>query len=179
MEEKLITENINLIYLVLKKCGVYHLLEDYYDIGMIGLVKAGKTYNKAKGYKFTTYACRCITNEVLIEKRKHSIPKRAGAEMSINSVIYSNGDNDITLEDTIPCDIEVEEEVIKKDEIERLHRAISKLKDKDRTLICSYYGIGTERRTQIEIAEAFEISQAQVCRDITKIIEKLKKGIEQ
>ena len=47
-ENKLILENINLVYHILKKMGLYDKLDEYYDIGIIGLVKASKKYDKSK-----------------------------------------------------------------------------------------------------------------------------------
>ena len=54
-KEKLILDNINLIYMVLKKYNLYNQLDEYYDIGMIGLVKGANTYSGDKGYKTSTY----------------------------------------------------------------------------------------------------------------------------
>ena len=38
--------------------------EDFYQYASIGLLKAIRTWNKAKGAKFITYATRCIQNEM-------------------------------------------------------------------------------------------------------------------
>lgn len=67
--ERLIIENEALVYHVLKQMHLYSQLEDYYDVGMIGLCKAAKTFDNSKGSKFSTYACICIRNTILMDIR--------------------------------------------------------------------------------------------------------------
>ena len=43
---------------------------DLVSIGTIGLIKAIDSYNINKGYEFSTYAVRCIDNEILMLVRK-------------------------------------------------------------------------------------------------------------
>ena len=72
-DEKLVLDNVNLIYLVLKKLGLYNNHEEYFDLGMIGLVKGAKTFNKELGYNASTYLYRCIYNEIYCHLRKKEI----------------------------------------------------------------------------------------------------------
>ena len=65
IKEKLILDNINLIYMVLKRYNLYNQLDEYYDIGMIGLVKGANSFSEDKGYKVSTYLTSCITYEIL------------------------------------------------------------------------------------------------------------------
>ena len=46
MKNELIENNINLVYHVIKQLGLYNKLEDYYDVGLIGLVKAAKNFDE-------------------------------------------------------------------------------------------------------------------------------------
>lgn len=39
--------------------------EDIFQIGCIGLIKAGKTFDESKNIKFSTYATTCIKQEIL------------------------------------------------------------------------------------------------------------------
>ena len=39
--------------------------EDIISIGILGLIKAADNYKESKGYSFTTYAIKCIDNEIL------------------------------------------------------------------------------------------------------------------
>ena len=54
-----------IIYYVLRKLNLYNERDTYYDIGLIGLVKAGNTYDSSKGFEFSTYAYSVIRSEIL------------------------------------------------------------------------------------------------------------------
>lgn len=53
-------------------------MEDWYDLAAIGMCKAAKTFNEGTS-KFSTYAFKCMFNEVYSEKKKElrqrTIPK--------------------------------------------------------------------------------------------------------
>ena len=44
----LVLENVNLIYHILKKMNLYQEKEYYYEIGLMGLVKAASVYDPSK-----------------------------------------------------------------------------------------------------------------------------------
>lgn len=69
--------NIGLVYLVLRQMNLVsdNEFEDLVQEGSLGLVKACDTYDSSKGSKFSTYACICIRNNILMylrTRRKHS-----------------------------------------------------------------------------------------------------------
>lgn len=62
---RLVTENINLIYLVMKRFrnrGVEQ--EDLFQIGAVGLTKAAQRFDEDKGFAFSTYAVPLIIGEI-------------------------------------------------------------------------------------------------------------------
>ena len=71
-----ITENIGLVYKMLDLLYDSSLIEntavndydDYYQTGMLGLMRAIESYDESKGV-FSTYACICIKNSILTEYR--------------------------------------------------------------------------------------------------------------
>lgn len=64
---KLIEHNLRLVAHVVRKYeSSGEDLEDLISIGIIGLIKAIKTYNNERGVRLATYAARCIENEVLM-----------------------------------------------------------------------------------------------------------------
>ena len=67
MNNKLVLDNEKLVYLVIKDLKLWNSIEDYYDVGMIGLVKASNTWNINRETKFSTYAYNVIKNEILQE----------------------------------------------------------------------------------------------------------------
>ena len=64
MTEELIKENNNLIYSICSKYGSYCDIDDLYQVGVIGLMKAIDNYDSNIGVKFSTYAFPYIVGEV-------------------------------------------------------------------------------------------------------------------
>lgn len=62
--EDVIEENKNLIYSVCSKYQGYNDKEDLHQVGVIGLMKAYKNFDKARDVKFSTYAFPYIVGEV-------------------------------------------------------------------------------------------------------------------
>lgn len=73
-QEELVLNNLPLINLILKKYNLSY--DDYYDLGIIGLVKGAKSFDSNKGFKASSYLTKCITNEILLQIRKErKLPK--------------------------------------------------------------------------------------------------------
>lgn len=168
--ERLIIENEALVYHVLKQMHLYSQLEDYYDVGMIGLYKAAKTFDNSKGSKFSTYACICIRNTILMDIRDQ---KRQCDYYSISLQTPVGGEKDeILLEDTI-SDYKLEVDILNKEEKMALIESIRKLNDEDRQMIDLYFW---KEMTQKEIARYLKTSQANVSRRIQRALNNLRKG---
>ena len=64
-EEKLVTENMGLISMAVKRYTGFGVdYEDLFQIGAIGLVKAAKAFDRGKNLKFSTYAVAKIIGEI-------------------------------------------------------------------------------------------------------------------
>ncbi len=63
--EMLIDENKNLIYKIASKYSYYYNMEDLFQVGVIGLIKAYKNYKMDSTCKFTTYAYKYIFGEII------------------------------------------------------------------------------------------------------------------
>ena len=93
--EKMILENEKLIYLILNK---YQLnKEDYFDLGIIALIKGLKTYDPTKGFKLSTYLCKCIQNEIFRTLRKKrpitiSLETEVEENITLNDILTNNYD---------------------------------------------------------------------------------------
>ena len=66
----LIKENERLIYKIAKQYSTYSDLEDLYQVGSIGIMKAYKKFNPNMGTKFSTYAYTFILGEIIEFIRK-------------------------------------------------------------------------------------------------------------
>ena len=174
----LIERNLRLVVFIARRfenTGIN--LEDMISIGTIGLIKAISTYRRDKNIKLATYASRCIENEILMYIRKIANQK---TEVSLDEPINMDYDgNELLLSDILGT----EEDVIYKDiedEVEKklLLRAIKKLNDRERTIICLRFGLGmngAEEMTQKEVATLLGISQSYISRLEKKIMKQLKK----
>lgn len=176
MKDEMVLNNVNLIYIVLKKLNLYNRVDDFYDIAMIGLIKGVKKYDESKGYKVSTYLCSCIRNEILMSFRKIN----SGREVPENAILPLStpiGDN-LTFEDMIQDDVNVEDELIKNEKIELLYKEISKLSKQEQLVINLSFGLnGCEKTRQKEIAKNLNKSQAQVSRIKLRALKKLRKAM--
>ena len=83
-----------------------------------------------------------------------------------------NDDESISRMDVVPSDFNIEDNLIEKELIESLIRAVLELRIDEQELLKLYYG---EEMRQKEIARKLNVSQAKVSRDLKSIIEKLRK----
>ena len=65
----LIEHNLRLVAHVVKKFNNCGEADDLISVGTIGLIKAVKSFNPNKQVTFSTYASRCIENEILMMLR--------------------------------------------------------------------------------------------------------------
>lgn len=176
----LIEHNLRLVVYIAKKfdnTGVG--VEDLISIGTIGLIKSINTFNPDKNIKLATYASRCIENEILMYLRRNNKTK---LEVSIDEPLNVDWDgNELLLSDILGTD----EDVIYQDienEVERklLLKAISRLSEREQTIIRLRFGLGNadgKELTQKEVAELLGISQSYISRLEKKIMRRLKKEI--
>ena len=61
----IIIENESLIYSIINKYTNYYDIDDLYQVGVIGMIKAYKNYKKDYNTKFTSYAYTYIFGEII------------------------------------------------------------------------------------------------------------------
>lgn len=174
----LIEHNLRLVVYIAKKFENTGIgVEDLISIGTIGLIKSINTYNPEKNIKLATYASRCIENEILMYLRRNNKTK---LEVSIDEPLNVDWDgNELLLSDILGTD----EDIIYRDiesEVERkvLKSAISKLSERERTIINLRFGLDKEdgeELTQKEVAGMLGISQSYISRLEKKIMKRLKR----
>lgn len=176
--DDLILDNVNLIYYVLKKMNLYKNADEYYDIGMIGLIKAVDTFDESKGYTFSTYGICCIRSELLGYIRRQNSNKRKANynTISLEMTIYQeNDDREINLIDTLSSKVNIEEEIIVNEEKELLEEALKILNDKELLVISYMFGInGYDEIKQKDIATKLGMQQGSVSRIGKRAINKMK-----
>lgn len=143
--EELAEQNMNLIYLVLNRLELQDKEEEYYDLGLIGLTKAINTFDENKEIAFSTYAYKCIKNEILKEFQNEQTDKRkVNYEcISLNDLVRveKNNNRDLDYFSLIDSPYNLEEEIIQQEKKELLDKALNQLSYEEILLIELYYGI--------------------------------------
>jgi len=168
---KLIEHNLRLVAHVVRKYTVPGCTsDDLVSVGTLGLIKAVNTYKTGTHTPLSTYAARCIENEVLMLLRASK--KRRG-EVSLNEPLGMDGEgNDISFQDILgtPPDL-VEDEAIRRLTMQQVRRALKTLPARERTVIELRYGLlGGKPLMQHEAAQKLGISRSYVSRIETRAI---------
>lgn len=162
----LIERNLRLVAHIVKKYqGSPEELDDLISIGTIGLIKAIQTFDSDRAGRLSTYAARCIDNELLMLLRSK---KKTCREVSLYDPIGTDKEgNEISLLDVIETEpVDVVEDYSKKEDISRLYEILPKiLSGRELEVIKSRYGLYHEKEmTQKEIAKRLNISRSYVSR---------------
>ena len=178
--DELITHNLRLVVYLAKKyesSGVPS--EDMISIGTIGLIKAVNTFTPERNIKLATYASRCIGNEILMYLRKSSNRRQ---EASIDEPLNVDGDgNELLLSDVLSSDENQVGQQLEQDaERATLRQSVALLSPRERQIMELRFGLvdGVEH-TQKEAADAIGISQSYISRLEKRIIQELRKRLEE
>ena len=173
---KLVEHNLRLVAHIIKKYyGVQTEQDDLVSIGTIGLIKAIDTFKPDKNIRLSSYASRCIENEILMHFRS---AKKTAQDVSLNETIDTDKDgNPLTLMDIMAVDDNILDELDRKLNGRKLGQFIrEELTDRERQIIVMRYGLGgREPMTQKKVAKIMNISRSYVSRIETKALKKLKK----
>lgn len=176
--EILIERNLRLVAHIAKKYqNVDEEMEDLISIGTIGLIKAVSSFDSSKG-KLSTYASRCIDNELLMLLRSK---KKTSKEVSLYEPIGTDKEgNEINLLDIIESEqIDVIDRMEMAGNLKKLGRILQNLEEREKEIIFLRYGLATGKEvTQREIGEMLGISRSYVSRIEKRALNKLRKGFE-
>ena len=220
-KEELINGNLKLVLSILRgfNKGNYNM-DDLFQVGVIGLIKAIDNFDLSYNLKLSTYAVPLILGEIKryirdntsirvsrsikdlaysIINYKEKYFNKYGKEptnaeiakelevpeykiayaldslkepMSIFEPIYNDGGDTIYLQDQIADKKELNND---KDMLISLRKGLEKIKEREREILIERYIVG---KTQMEIAESLNISQAQVSRIEKNAILSLKRMIK-
>lgn len=220
--EKLIDGNLRLVLSIIQRFagrgGRRENLDDLFQVGCIGLIKAVDGFDMDKMVEFSTYAVPMIIGEIRRYLRdnnsirvsrsvrdmayralsaKEKLSAESGEEPTVEAIaneigenvkdvshaleaivepvslydtVYSDGGDSICVMDQIKDDGTSDEVWL---EDIALKEAISKLSEKERSIISARYYAG---KTQMEIAQEIGISQAQVSRLEKGAFERIRKS---
>ena len=196
--EQLVMGNVGLVWSVARHySGRGHDLEDLFQIGCIGLLKAVDKFDLGFQVRFSTYAVPMIAGEIrrflrddgmirvsrsMKEPGLSEIAKELdisceevaacmGAGAEVESLYRETGNGEeggLRLMDRIPDGTQNEEQLMNRLVLKQL---MEKLPEKDREIIVRRY---FENQTQTRIAEDLNISQVQVSRLEKRILKQMR-----
>lgn len=176
---KKVEENLPLVTFSLNKLGVA-FDEDYFQQGVLELIRCVDRFDEKKGIKFSTYAVKNIKLflKEYIARDKVLRPKRTGIKGrvyappcdSFEKVVYNNGKaEEITLGDMIADDFQIENNTIMLD----ISILVSKklISERDVNIFLDFH---INKETKRSIGQKYGLSQRQ----ITTILEKTKNDLQ-
>ncbi len=172
--DKLISHNLRLVAHIAKK---YYKnpqeQDDFISIGTIGLIKAVNSFNADKG-RFSSYAARCIENELLMSLRS---AKKTSNTVFLGDLLENDSSGGgLTREDVAADDYQLSEIAEHNEEVEMLYNRISsRLEIREQQVLQLRYGLENRRpMSQQEVCEILGISRSYVSRIEKKALEKLR-----
>jgi len=172
--DELIEHNMRLVAHIVKKFHPKHeFLDDYISIGTIGLMKAVNTYTTDRKTKLSTYAARCIENEILMYLRTQ---KKVQKDISLFEPIGGESDGQsLEIADLLQTNDDAPIDMVEQNESKvRLYRHLGRLNSRELEIIQRRYGLLDDKpMTQKAIAEQLNISRSYVSRIEKRAIVKL------
>lgn len=160
---ELIEHNLRLVAHIVKK---YYVTgsdqDDLISIGTIGLIKAVDSFDPHKGIRLSSYASKCIENEILMHFRAG---KKSAQDVSINEPIDTDKDgNALTILDTMAVEDTILDNIDVRMKSEKLYGFIDQvLGQREKDIVCMRYGLrGCSPMPQRVVAKKLGISRSYV-----------------
>ena len=177
--QRLIEGNMKLVpYRVYNNYNnVNHDKDELISIGYFGLIKAVDNYDPTKGLALSTFAIKCIDNEINMFLRKF---KKVQTDISLEHPIKIKQKGDeLRVEDFLSDDFDIEEEYINAETAFRIREIVKKLPPLESEIISLHYGFNNGKiYTLAEIAAKTNFHRSTVIRHLTNAKSKIKKELE-
>lgn len=176
--DRLIEHNLRLVAHIAKKYARAGDLDDLVSIGSIGLIKAVHTFRPEAG-KLTTYASRCIENEIRMHLRASRKLKNT-ASMS-DSVGWDKEGNEVQLTDLLGTDKDLvpDEVALRIDSAIALKLMDEVLDAREARVLRLRYGLEDGHfYAQHEVGALLGISRSYVSRLEKRALQKLRAQME-
>ena len=171
----LVEHNLRLVAHIIKKYYAVNVdQDDLVSIGTIGLIKAINTFDMDKNIKLSSYASRCIENEILMHFRNL---KKSSQNVSLEDAVDIDKDgNTLKLMDLLSVDDDFADNLDKKINLQKISKYLSEtLTKRELQIITLRYGLDNSKPlTQREVSSIMNISRSYVSRIEKKALEKLK-----
>lgn len=171
----LVEHNLRLVAHIIKKYYAVNVdQDDLVSIGTIGLIKAINTFDMDKNIKLSSYASRCIENEILMHFRNL---KKSSQNVSLEDAVDIDKDgNTLKLMDLLSIDDDFADNLDKKLNLQKINKYLTEtLTKRELQIINLRYGLnGSKPLTQREVSSIMNISRSYVSRIEKKALKKLK-----
>lgn len=220
VKEELVNGNLKLVLSILKKYqNRVDNMDDLFQIGVVGLIKAVDNFDLSHEVRFSTYAVLMIEGEIKryirdnnsvrisrsikdlaykILRFKEDFMNKEGREATTSDIVNNLKITEYDLNEALMClkepqslfepiyndggdtiylmdQIEDKKENKDYDSLISLRKALNKIKEREKDILVNRFIIG---KTQTEIAEELNISQAQVSRLEKNAIKNVKRLIK-
>ena len=176
-KDKMFLENIGLVYsrIAQQFNNLPFEREDLLSIGMIGLTKAVEGYDSTRNIAFSTFAIKCIDNEIINSLRTYK--KSVQATSLDKETEFSESANLLgIIEDKKAIISDIFE---KQEELDILNYCIKSLPERHQKALILYFGfIGNRRYNHREIAEQLNVSTSAVQALLTRTLDVLRINIQ-
>ncbi|WIF95040.1 sigma-70 family RNA polymerase sigma factor [Caminicella sporogenes] len=144
--------------------------DELFQIGLIGLWNAYKSYKPEKNIGFGYYAKVVVKNEMLKFVKRSQIKL---VVLSYNSLAYSShrDNKDVEFLDLFDSNFDLDEKIINILELKRIKNKIKNMSERKQKIIELYL----KGYTQRQIANKIGIAQSKVCLHIRRILKELRK----
>lgn len=175
-EEKKVEENKGFVFYFVHKMFP-RISQSEFDekaqIGMLGLIKAVKTFDESKA-KFSTYASTCIENEILMSIRAD---QKFSLDVSLNTLVKEKDGSEITIVDVLQD--ERNSEFYKDIENrEKIQSALSIILNQFPSKQMVVMLLNVAGMPQKEIGEQLGFSQSYVSRIVKRYTETLRETVQ-
>ena len=161
----LVEHNLRLVAHIIKKYYAVNVdQDDLVSIGTIGLIKAINTFDMDKNIKLSSYASRCIENEILMHFRNL---KKSSQNVSLEDAVDIDKDgNTLKLMDLLSIDDDFADNLDKKLNLQKINKYLTEtLTKRELQIINLRYGLnGSKPLTQREVSSIMNISRSYVSR---------------
>ena len=175
--ETLIFHNLGIIADIINHKFIYFLdndllsYEDLFMTGIEGLIKAIDYFKLEKNFKFSTYAYKCINNELSMYLKKNYKPLETSIEEKLDktskeknffSYKYLNINEDITIH------------IESIETLTELKNVFEKLNPYEKRIVSLYMGINSKKLSGKEIGKILGCSQSYCNRIKKKTLKKMR-----
>ena len=180
---ELIRENINLIHIIIKK-NYPHVKQDSYEYedmfsdGLYGMYKAAINFKIDRGCEFSTFANKCILNQINMSYRYSKKHKNLiSLYTSVQNLNGKNSDRDEIflldcIEDTNDTYFPIKQKIF----VTALKNSLLELPEKDQKLFTMRY---IQKLKQREISVELGMTQSNISRMLQRINLRLKRSLLQ